>query len=547
MRESPPQLPKKPVARTEKVEDLVHMVHRGRVRVPSFQRGLKWEASNVVDLFDSIYRGYPIGSLLFYQQPAKASQIRVGPLLVDAPEEAEAWWVVDGQQRLTALTACLLRPMPLPVQQQARDPYVLYFDVREKQFQRPPRSGAIPTTWVPLPKLLDASELTEWAFGWQHREDVTLRRQLFETGARIREYPIPLYLIETRNEEAAQQIFYRTNQAGKPLKWPEVHKALFGGKHTSPSNLEDLSKELMAVGMGQLSEERLLTCLFGLRGLDPTRTPDEHYRRDPAVLRNAVQEALPVLRSVLSFLRRDAGIPHTRLLPKSILLDVLTRFFGLHPEPSPRVRALLSRWFWRIVLGAGAFNDRTLRRRGIKAIIKGDEEESVQRLLSLVDRKRSRAVELPTTFDGRSDDNRIVLLALAHLAPRNLKTGQVLEVATLVEAEGKEAFIKIIHRAKVEGTQGPANRILHPSGTLLENDSLRQGLWFHHRSTIDSHAISKEALCMLDQENYAEFLRDRAETLTAEVRRFAARMAAWDQSDRPSIDYILKSTEAASR
>jgi len=41
------------------------MVYRGHVRVPSFQRGLRWEASDVQDLFDSIYRGYPIGSLLF--------------------------------------------------------------------------------------------------------------------------------------------------------------------------------------------------------------------------------------------------------------------------------------------------------------------------------------------------------------------------------------------------------------------------------------------------------------------------------------------------
>ena len=59
--EAAPQLPKKPVARTEKVEDLVEMVYRGRVRVPWFQRGLKWEAKHVQELFDSIYRGYPIG------------------------------------------------------------------------------------------------------------------------------------------------------------------------------------------------------------------------------------------------------------------------------------------------------------------------------------------------------------------------------------------------------------------------------------------------------------------------------------------------------
>jgi uncharacterized protein with ParB-like and HNH nuclease domain len=51
-------------ADTETVEDLVGLVRRGLVRVPSFQRGLKWESKDVIALFDSVYRGFPIGALL---------------------------------------------------------------------------------------------------------------------------------------------------------------------------------------------------------------------------------------------------------------------------------------------------------------------------------------------------------------------------------------------------------------------------------------------------------------------------------------------------
>lgn len=59
-----PVLRYRPEARTESVEDLVSRFARGLIRVPSFQRALKWESREVLDLFDSIYRGYPIGSLL---------------------------------------------------------------------------------------------------------------------------------------------------------------------------------------------------------------------------------------------------------------------------------------------------------------------------------------------------------------------------------------------------------------------------------------------------------------------------------------------------
>ncbi len=535
----PPRLPRKPEARTEKVEDLVERVRRGLIRVPRFQRALNWMSSEVVELFDSIYRGYPIGALLFYKQPAKADRLPLGPLVVEAPETSEAWWVVDGQQRVTALTAALTRPLPLPVRRDTRDPYILFFDAARQRFEPPPLGGPIPSTWVPVPHLLDASQLAEWVYTWQHRKDEALRRVLFETGTRIREYAIPLYLIETGDDKVAEEIFYRINQAGAPLEWTEVHKALFGGQGSFPSTLAELSVELADVGMGRLEEERLLTCLFALRGLDPTRSLKEHYRRDPQALRGAVSEALPVLRRALSFLRQDAGIPHLRLLPKSILLDVLTRFFLCHQEPKARTRTLLSRWLWRTLLGAGTFDDRTLRRRGISAV-GNDEETSVQELLRLVHRDRPRPAELPEAFDARADESRIALLALAHLGPRHLATDEPLDMAGLLEEQNKNAFRRIVDQPGVKGSRSAANRVLQPAGLRLPH-LLRTRIQDHGSDdpVLRSHAIDAEAARLFAAGDLEGFLTRRAETLTAEVRRLADRMAAWDHNDRPSVDYML--------
>lgn len=62
------ELPRAPQARTLQVKDLVTEAMRGRIRVPHFQRGLKWESSDVAALFDSMYRGYPVGSLLLWKR-----------------------------------------------------------------------------------------------------------------------------------------------------------------------------------------------------------------------------------------------------------------------------------------------------------------------------------------------------------------------------------------------------------------------------------------------------------------------------------------------
>jgi uncharacterized protein with ParB-like and HNH nuclease domain len=56
-----------PSATTLVLADVVQQALAGRMRVPHFQRGLKWQFEDVRRLFDSIRRGYPIGSLLLWE------------------------------------------------------------------------------------------------------------------------------------------------------------------------------------------------------------------------------------------------------------------------------------------------------------------------------------------------------------------------------------------------------------------------------------------------------------------------------------------------
>jgi hypothetical protein len=278
-------------ADTDTVEGLVSQVKRGLVRVPDFQRPLRWKSGDVELLYDSIYQGYPIGSFLMRRAPAPASVIRYGPVEVLAPESNSALWVVDGQQRLTALAAGLARSEATPTT--PVDEWVLYFDAETQTFHAPPKSGVFPSTWVPVAQLLDAAALSEWVFNWEHSADQSFRQSVFDAGARIRQYEIPLYIVETEEEELLRDIFYRINDAGEKLKWGEIHDALFGRKLDKPSTLKGLADELQALGVGRPSEEQLLTAIIAFKGLDVTRSISDHYRKDPQVLRNAVIEALP--------------------------------------------------------------------------------------------------------------------------------------------------------------------------------------------------------------------------------------------------------------
>lgn len=50
-----------------KVSELVDMIKNGELRLPEMQRRYVWRATRVRDLFDSLYRGYPSGSILVWE------------------------------------------------------------------------------------------------------------------------------------------------------------------------------------------------------------------------------------------------------------------------------------------------------------------------------------------------------------------------------------------------------------------------------------------------------------------------------------------------
>lgn len=533
-------LERRPEAQALPVEELVLRARKGEVRVPAFQRGLRWTERNVVELFDSILRGYPIGSLLLWERSADASRVHLGPIVVDAPETRTAWWVVDGQQRLTALTAALARPLPLP--EQPTDPYVVYFDAAANSFRSPSRDEAPGAAWVPCPLLGDSARLHRFMLSWPGRENEEWVDRVLEAGKRLREYVVPFYVIRTDDEETLREIFHRVNGAGVRLEWKEVHTALFGAHAGHPTTLADLAQELTTVGLGRPDEDMLLRCLFALRGLDPTRSPGELMRKHRDVLGDAAAEALPALRRVLSFLRLDAGIPHLRLLPRSTVLAPLTRFAALHPEPSPRSRALLARWVWRSFVGEADVDERTLLRRSIERI-GADEEESLQQLLELLPRSAPAKIDLGARFDARAAGTRLALLAMAAAGPRDLRDGSGIDVAALLEAHDLDAFVPVLSaRSPAAQRAAPWGRLLHPPVAPAD---LRVAIAHASAEVLASQLVSQRAATALARGMDEELLAAREQDLRDALRRTADRYAGWSRldHDRPSIRHLLARAE----
>lgn len=85
---------------THLIEDIKH----GNIALPDIQRPFVWSAAKVRDLFDSMYRGYPVGTLMLWETGADVGTRQVGG---GESDKVAKLLIVDGQQRLTSLFAVL--------------------------------------------------------------------------------------------------------------------------------------------------------------------------------------------------------------------------------------------------------------------------------------------------------------------------------------------------------------------------------------------------------------------------------------------------------
>ncbi|MBM6588931.1 DUF262 domain-containing protein [Brevibacterium sp. RIT803] len=99
------------------IADALHQIQDRRLILPAIQREYLWKPSQVIRLFDSIMRGYPVGSFLSWRvSPETIKQFKFYGFMkdysafdnrhnpvIDIPTDREIVAILDGQQRLTSL------------------------------------------------------------------------------------------------------------------------------------------------------------------------------------------------------------------------------------------------------------------------------------------------------------------------------------------------------------------------------------------------------------------------------------------------------------
>lgn len=207
------------------LNSLVKYIELGEIGLPDIQRPFVWKNAKVRDLFDSMYKGYPVGYLLFWQNGFSSDARAIG---MDSKQKSPRLLIVDGQQRLTSLFAVVKR---IPVLREnygselihiSFNPLLEKFEVADAAIRRD--KSYIPDISILWSKETDLFEVVDRYFSElkdsreiNNNEEKQIKKAISKLQSLLSFPFTALELSANISEEDVADVFVRINSKGTPL------------------------------------------------------------------------------------------------------------------------------------------------------------------------------------------------------------------------------------------------------------------------------------------------------------------------------------------
>ena len=326
-------------------------IDTGQIKIPQFQRQFVWDLASSAKLIDSILKGYPIGTFIYWRTNERLRSIRnVGNVELPEPKDGEfVNYVLDGQQRITSLFAALKGEVIERENGKQEDFSQMYIDLEAQDDEAlviTDVSQKDEYTYVRLNDLMSQSmrffsEFPKEYDGLLDKYKGILQAYQFK-GINLKDAEIDI----------ATEVFTRLNVGGKDLTLFEIMVA----KTYEPSRnfdlfdkFQELTADLEPVQYDTISSANVLQLVALLIKRECKRKTilklDKHDFID------TWDQAISCIKSAVDFFR-SYGIPVSRLLPYNTLIVPFAYFFHHHSHnPTGQKLKLLEDFFWRVSLG----------------------------------------------------------------------------------------------------------------------------------------------------------------------------------------------------
>jgi hypothetical protein len=346
---------------TKTVSQLLQHVDEGRFAIPKLQREFVWDGPKAAKLLDSIYARMPIGVVMIWETPRRQRlylRQRYHVLPAFNPRNRNVWFLIDGQQRVSAIHHVREGSTLKNARHKEIDFKRVVFSLERKEdgqqirFRHP-----VAGQYESLSDILHPQ--------WRHRLGHLGKRDK-ERVRKCREcvlrYPIHFMFVDAKIDQIRES-FLRINTQGMKITTAD---AIFS--RAEDLNLRDIRHEVrqhIDVGFGQIAEMPILFAMAAVRGgteargravrsaikrIEEEAKSDQRLRRS---LEGDWSRLAVCFGKAVDYLRQNFFVLNRGYLYSDYMIAILALFFFQNRRgPSARQSEQLRRWFWATAIGS---------------------------------------------------------------------------------------------------------------------------------------------------------------------------------------------------
>jgi hypothetical protein len=556
--DEPVDTAKDPRPSPERVSNLAVRVLAGDIILPEFQRPFVWKRRQILDLLDSIFRNYPIGSMLVWESSQKlASKRNIADLTVkERSAKYPVNYLLDGQQRLSTICGVLHWQPGSPT-----SVWNVAFDLGTRKFIHVDHLDPLPVHQIPMRRL---SKPSTFYSALTPLEGEALRATADLLFNRFTDYQVPVVTIGDMSIKDVAPVFERINSTGTRLTvFDLMRAATWSPDFDLGGNIDEILATLEPKRFAGTDPKVVLRALGAAAGNSFSVESIDNLR-DKSVedLRTATVTTKASAQRATDFLVTEVGVPRDEALPYANQFAVLCEIFRLVPKPDSTQLAEIRRWFWASTL-SGHFGGWNTKQMGADTVA----------VRSWADGKTSEidaGLTFPTStvwrakgFRSNSAVAKMVALMLAARKPVDLKNGQVIDTdKSLAWNNDKEfhhffpqAYLKNVKKLSANESGLVANIVMLTSASNIiirdqaPSDYLQDIIDADGRAILidrlGKSLISEEALDAALADDYEAFLSLRAQLLHEVARTLVSTPGTTTPQEIESLSDEIEDSDAS--
>jgi hypothetical protein len=330
---------------------MISEIMTGQVKIPQFQRQFVWDKVSSAKLIDSMIKGYPIGTFIFWRTDEELRSVRnIGNIVLPIQDKGEfVNYVLDGQQRITSIFAAIKGEQIARDDGKKEDFSGIYIDLDAKGEDD---IIIIDVTDKTADSTIRLTDLMEGSFELLASYPKERHATIQNYQNILKGYSFNVINLKEASIDVATEVFTRLNVGGKSLTLFEIMVAKtydVTSKFDLAEKYGQLKSELARANYDDIPSATVLQVVSMLLKKDVKRSAI--LKLDKHEFIKMWPTAVDCIKKSIDFFR-GYGVVVSRLLPYPALIVPFSYFFHKHKNnPTGDMKKRLEDFFWRVSLG----------------------------------------------------------------------------------------------------------------------------------------------------------------------------------------------------